>query len=167
MMIPMGFYLDGNYRVYLDLSSHIFTGIFPSVTIAVGGQWQDLLLEPQHYKSMVYVDTTKKTYNSMCLAYLRFCLYFGGPSKTIIAYTAFVSRTLRPTSMFCYFNFVRLLHLESGFDNPLANNFVLNIGKRAILRQHSSPSKQNCPYYHPCLWLFTSSWIYLEVLTAL
>jgi len=86
----------------------------------------------------------------MRLAYLRFCLYFGrcpvpADNITILSYTVFLCRTLKPTSISGYLNYVRLLHLDNGLINPLKDNFLLNLVKRGIQRKHGTPPKQKLP----------------------
>lgn len=86
----------------------------------------------------------------MRLAYLRFCLYFGrtpmpADNLTILAYTVFLARTLKPTSISGYLNYVRLLHTSNGLDNPLEGHFNLELVKRGISRVHGMPPKQKLP----------------------
>ena len=90
-------------------------------------------------------------YKSHMLAYLRFCIYYGHEpvpvdQSTLLTYTAFLARTLSPSSIKNYLNIIRILHLESGFDNPLAENFALNNLKRGIKRQKGTPPKQMLPF---------------------
>ena len=83
-------------------------------------------------------------------AYLRFCIYFGlrpvpASSQKVVAYTAFLARSLKPTSISAYLNYIRLLHLDNGFVNPLLNNFLLDSVKKGIKREKGLPSNQKLP----------------------
>jgi hypothetical protein len=82
--------------------------------------------------------------------YLRFCLHFGltpvpADQKTILAYTAFLSRGLNAASINAYINIVRLMHEASGFPNPMANNLDFNLLKRGIMREKAELPKQKLP----------------------
>ena len=52
---------------------------------------------------------------------------------------AYLARTLKPTTINCYLNIIRILHLEANFDNPMENNFELLCLKRGIARAIGSP----------------------------
>ena len=72
---------------------------------------------------------------------------------TLLSYVTFLSRTLKPTSISNYINIIRLLHLDAGLDNPLANNFELTNLRRGIARELGSPPKQMLPI--TCELLYT------------
>ena len=50
-----------------------------------------------------------------------------------------------PTSISCYLNIVRLIHLEAGHDNPLVNNWFLSTVMRGIRRCRGKPPRQKLP----------------------
>ena len=56
-----------------------------------------------------------------------------------------MSMSISPASISCYLNVIRLLHLESGFPNPLHHNFYLSSLLRGIRRNLSTPPKQKLP----------------------
>lgn len=83
-------------------------------------------------------------------AYFRFCLYFNlkpvpATQKTILCYIAYLSRTLRPSSINNYINIIRILHLEAHLENPLAHNFMVNNLKKGIARVKGTPPAQKLP----------------------
>jgi hypothetical protein len=65
--------------------------------------------------------------------------------ETLVCYVASLARRLLPSSIPNYMNVVRLLHLESGFKNPLVDNFEMSLIKRGISRQKGFPPKQKQP----------------------
>ena len=102
------------------------------------------------YRRQAYAENTKKTYNSMSLAYLRFCLYFGrtpvpADSMTIVVYAVFLTRSLKASSIPGYLNIIRLIHLDAGYSDPLIGNFNLSLVKRGIQRALGSPPCQKLP----------------------
>ena len=47
-------------------------------------------------------------------------------SQTVVCqYSAYLARRLKPSSVRQYLNVIRLLHLESGYDNPCVDNWML------------------------------------------
>ena len=105
--------------------------------------------EVKQYKSVCYAESTKATYRSCLHAYLRFCLYFGlqpvpATKETLLAYLAFLARSLKPSSIPTYLNVIRLMHLEVGLPNPL-DDWEVSIVKKGILRTHGQPPKQKLP----------------------
>ena len=62
--------------------------------------------------------------------------------RNIARYTAFLARSLLPTSIPCYLNIVRLIHLEAGYSNPLENNWFLSTVMRGIRRCRGTPPRQ-------------------------
>ncbi len=85
----------------------------------------------------------------MLKAYLRFSLYYGlsplpASQSTILRYTAFLARSLNPTSISNYLNVVRLLHVDAGFDSPLSD-WSLTMLKRGIMRMKGKPVSQKLP----------------------
>ena len=102
------------------------------------------------YKRAAYAESTKRTYKTHRDTYLRFCLYFGlrpvpAETLTICRYAVFLSRTLKPSSIACYLNIIRIMHEESGLPNPMENNWFLDMVKRGIHRLHGTPPVQKLP----------------------
>ena len=58
---------------------------------------------------------------------------------------AFLARSLLPNSIPGYMNIIRLLHLDSGFVNPLLDNWDLKMIYKGISRQLGRPPKQKSP----------------------
>ena len=65
--------------------------------------------------------------------------------KTLLAYIAFLARTLKPTSVNNYLNIIRLLHLDAGLDNPMEGNFEVSNLKKGIARELGTPPVQKLP----------------------
>ena len=65
--------------------------------------------------------------------------------ETLCLYTAYLARTLSANSIPCYLNVIWLLHLESGYQNPIAGNWELNAMKKGISRLLGQPARQKHP----------------------
>ncbi len=120
--------------------------MFPIFAGGLGSELMTLHTEAAGFKSAAYATSTKKTYSSMQLAYLRFCAYFGLRSvpaapTTVVLYVTFLVRTLKPSSLSGYLNIIRLMHAEVGLPNPLVN-WELDMVRRGILRCLGQPPKQ-------------------------
>jgi integrase len=99
---------------------------------------------------LAYASSTKKTYRCQINAYLRFCLYFDrthvpADQSTLKAYVAFLARSLNPSSIPGYLNVVRILHVQSGYDNPLEGNWELSMVKKGVSRKLGRPPAQKLP----------------------
>ena len=97
-----------------------------------------------------YAESTKAAYRTHLNTFLRFTINYDIEPVPIsqfnlLAYIAFLARTLRPTSINNYLNIIRILHQDSGFPNPLADNFAVKNLKRGIARQLGSPPEQKLP----------------------
>lgn len=106
--------------------------------------------EARKYTGSTYAESTKKSYRTHLRTYLRFCIYFNLDPVPIaqgnlIAYVAYLARTLKPSSIGNYINIIRLLHLESYLPNPLADNFGLKNVMKGIQRENGTPVKQMKP----------------------
>lgn len=82
-------------------------------------------------------------------SYLRFCLYFGktpvpASRDTVLIYMVFLARSLAPSSIPCYMNVVRLMHLEAGCDNPL-KDWEYSMIYKGIQRRLGKPPQQKLP----------------------
>ena len=105
--------------------------------------------EVRRFKKSAFALSTQKMYKSQLSSYLQFCLEFKcsplpASQSTLLCYTAFLARRLLPTSIPNYLNVVRLLHLESGYKNPLEGNFELTLLKKGINRQLGVPPSKSC-----------------------
>ena len=110
-----------------------------------------ILQEARSFTACTFAESTKSSYRTHLRAYLRFCLYFNldpvpATQMTLILYTAYLGRSLKPASVSNYLNIVRILHLEAGLQNPMENNFALTNLKRGMARQLGTPPKQMLPF---------------------
>jgi hypothetical protein len=102
------------------------------------------------FKRSAFAVSTQKTYRSQLKCYLQFCLDhrclpLPCSQDTLICYTTFLAKKMLPTSIANYLNVVRILHVESGFSNPLSDNYELSMLKRGINRLKGVPPKQKEP----------------------
>lgn len=105
------------------------------------------------YRGQAFAQSTTATYKSQLRAYLRFCLYFGYTpvpcsSHHLLRYVVFLARTLSASSIPCYLNVVRIVHLQSGFPNPLQEpffKFQKDLLMRGIKRLHGNAVRQKLP----------------------
>jgi hypothetical protein len=109
-----------------------------------------LIAEASAYKSAAFAKSTVKTYKSQTTSFLKFCMHYGIPplpasQQTLCSYLAFLSRSLWPSSIKGYMNAVRLLHIEAGFENPIAENWELSMIQRGITCMLGKPPKQKLP----------------------
>jgi hypothetical protein len=112
--------------------------------------------EARLLKSRAFADSTKASYRTHLLTYLRFCIHYGvepvpATQNTIICYTAHLARSLAPVSVNIYMNIVRILHEEAGLQNPLALNYEFNMVKRGLRRVKGVPPRQKAPITIPIL----------------
>lgn len=102
------------------------------------------------FVASTYAESTKASYRTHLRTYLRFCVYFKLEpvpitQSSLIAYIAYLARSLKPASINCYLNIIRLLHLDAGLANPLEGNFEVANLKKGIARQLGSPPIQKLP----------------------
>ena len=114
------------------------------------GRLSCLRQEVQRYKGSSYAKTTQATYRTHLRTYFRFCCFFGctpvpAERDTVCCYTAFLARSLSPSSIGGYLNIIRVLHLDAGLPNPLENNWEVTLIRRGIARQLGTPPKQKLP----------------------
>jgi hypothetical protein len=98
---------------------------------------EELMREVRRYKQAAYAETTKTAYKCHLKSYMSFCIEFArtpipASQQTIVAYTTYLARRLVPSSIPVYLNVLRILHLEAGFKNPLAENWELGLVKHGI-----------------------------------
>ena len=78
-------------------------------------------------RNAAFATNTKRTYKSQIACYMKFCDKFGlipvpASQETLTLYCSYLARSLSSSSIPGYLNVIRLMHLEAGFQNPLANN---------------------------------------------
>jgi hypothetical protein len=108
------------------------------------------MCEVRQYKRAAYAETTKVAYKCHLRSYMSFCIAFSctpipATQRTVVAYTTYLARRLVPSSIPVYLNVIRILHLEAGHPNPLAENWELGLIKRGINRIHGRPPLQKLP----------------------
>ena len=117
---------------HVTLLMHTFTG-------AVHAQEQQLDAELRKYRGQAFfAQSTAATYKSQLRTYFRFCLYFGYrpvpfSSHNLLRYVLFLAQTLAASSIACYLNVVRILHLQRGFPNPLQDT-LFKFQKELLMR---------------------------------
>jgi hypothetical protein len=109
-----------------------------------------LLNQASAFKGAAFAKSTVKTYKSQTGSYLKFCMHYNvqplpSSQETLCSYLAFLSRSLSPNSIKGYMNAVRLLHIEAGFPNPIAQNWEISMIQRGISRLMGKPPKQKMP----------------------
>jgi hypothetical protein len=107
---------------------------------------ETLRAEAVQFRGSAFASTTQKMYRSHLKSYLNFCCQYEvspvpAEQDTLVAYMAFLARTLSPSSIPAYMKIVRLLHLDSGFRNPLESNWELKMTYKGISRQLGWPTK--------------------------
>ena len=104
----------------------------------------------QMYRSNSFAASTWRTYSAQLSAYLDFCGKLN-ISPTPISqldlgrYIAFLSRRLSFCSIRQYLNVVRLIHLDSGFKNPLEQNWYVASILKGVRRVKGDSSLQKLP----------------------
>lgn len=99
--------------------------------------------------------STRRTYTASQHRFLSFCYWSqqlndnGSPlpanERTLMLYAAYLSRTLKATSIKVYLAGVRSLHIENGFGNPLANCLRLERVLRGIKRIQGTGTRPRLP----------------------
>jgi hypothetical protein len=90
--------------------------------------------EARAYKSLSFAPSTKSAYRTHLMTFLRFCFYYDVTPvpvqmEVLSCYVAHLARTMSPSSISVYLNIVRIIHLEAGHENPLSDNFDLQMIK--------------------------------------
>ena len=99
-----------------------------------------LKAETATFKLSAFSENTKRSYKSQLYSYIRFCLHYGlvavpASPSTICDYSSFLARSLKSSSIPCYLNVIRILHVDAGYENPLERNWQLTMVKRGISRK--------------------------------
>ncbi|XP_013410293.1 uncharacterized protein LOC106173644, partial [Lingula anatina] len=94
----------------------------------------------QHYRSLCYADSTKRTYSSFLRSYFHFCasmsyVAFPADNLTLCRYVAHLAEKLHASSIPKYLAVIRIIHLEMGLDNPIQDNWALKTVLRGIQRE--------------------------------
>ena len=110
---------------------------------------EKLKSEARGFKKSAFATTTQKTYRCQLKCFLQFCLEHKCVAlpvspDTMLCYVAFLARKMVPTSIACYLNVVRILHVEAGYSNPL-ESYELAMVKRGIKREKGLPPNQKEP----------------------
>ena len=109
-----------------------------------------LELEVAQYRAATFADSTKSTYRAQFKVYMQFCMHHGYmpvpiTSDKLCMYAAFLARTRKFSTVRQYLNVVRILHLESGFPNPLLDNWFLRSVRLGIQRVKGDSLVQKLP----------------------
>ena len=104
----------------------------------------------QMYRSNSFAASTWRTYSAQLSAYLDFCGKLNISPAPISQldlgrYIAFLSRRLSFCSIRQYLNVVRLIHLDSGFKNPLEQNWYVASILKGVRRVKGDSSLQKLP----------------------
>jgi hypothetical protein len=88
----------------------------------------------EYIRSHVLAESTKKTYSSHFSMYKKFCLAQGISlvpitQRDLARYIAYLSYRLKFSSIQNYLSVVRLLHLESGYSNPISTYYITSTQK--------------------------------------
>ena len=91
------------------------------------------------WRTNLYADSTKVTYRSQMQTYLAFCDSIRCPavpadSSTVCRYIAFLARNKSYTTKNQYLSVIRILHLELGRTNPIADDWNISSLLKSIKR---------------------------------
>ena len=103
-----------------------------------------------HYRGMAFARSTQRAYSSHLKSYLEFCALYGynplpADNTQLCRYAAYLASRLCYNSITKYLNIIRLLHLESGLQNPLENNYFVGTVLRGIKRDKGSAVHRKLP----------------------
>lgn len=106
--------------------------------------------EVQHWKAQLFAPATKSTYASHLRIYTKFCASIKVPpvpasSDTLQRYAAFLARTRTSATVQQYFNIIRIIHLECGRPNPIADNWQVRSLLQGIKRGKGGSAKSKEP----------------------
>ena len=81
-------------------------------------------------RALTFAESTRRTYQCQQSLYLRFCADLNIASVPISScnlgcYIAYLGQKLSYSSVRQYLNVMRIMHLDEGHCNPLANNWYL------------------------------------------
>jgi hypothetical protein len=106
--------------------------------------------EARAFKAQAFAPSTKLSYRTHLMAFVRFCMYYDltpvpATQETLSCYVAHLARTMSPNSISIYLNIIRIMHEEAGLKNPLEDNFEIMMIKRGVKRVKGVPPKQKAP----------------------
>jgi hypothetical protein len=95
-------------------------------------------------------EATKSTYRSQLTSYLKFCIKYDyqpvpASTLTLCRYIAHLTLRLKYSSVKQYLNVVRILHLEYGLNNPLADNYGLKSVLKGVRRLQGDSVSRKSP----------------------
>lgn len=101
-------------------------------------------------RALTFAESTRRTYQSQQSQYLRFCESLNIAPVPISScnlgrYIAFLGSKLSYSSVRQYLNVVRIMHLEEGHGNPLANNWYLNSILKGLRRHRGNGVSKKLP----------------------
>ena len=106
---------------------------------------------------LTFSESTRRTYMSQQLLYLRFCAGLNIAPVPISScnlgrYIAFLGSRLCYSSVRQYLNIVHIMHLEAGYGNPLSDNWYVAPILKGLRRHEGDGSKQKLPITVAVLW---------------
>lgn len=114
----------GGHSTYVSalVSFFFYAGLTPFSTWALDARLRTL-------RGSMLAPSTKKTYGSYLRTYISFCNYLGIPivpisTLNLCRFVAYLSLRLSFMSIRNYISVVRLLHLETGHNNPIDSYLV-------------------------------------------
>ena len=101
-------------------------------------------------RALTFAESTRRTYQSQQALYLQFCAGLHIAPVPISPcnlgrYIAFFGSRLSYSSIRQYLNVVRILHLDEGYTNPLANNWYLTSILKGLRRHKGDGVTQKLP----------------------
>ena len=102
------------------------------------------------YRRSAYAASSLRAYRCHLRVYQHFCASAGccpvpASQETLCRFAAFLARSRSSSSVRQYLNIVRLVHLELGLNNPLADNFHLKTLLNGIRRSSRKSMCQKLP----------------------
>ncbi|KAK7501458.1 hypothetical protein BaRGS_00007262, partial [Batillaria attramentaria] len=116
----------------------------------------ELNSEVAMFRGCMFAMNTAKTYRTHLATFLDFCNKLCIPpvpvsESTVARYAAFLARKLKPASVRQYLNVVRILHLESGLDNPCKDSRLVKSTLKGIEREKGCEIVRKTPITPPLL----------------
>lgn len=101
-------------------------------------------------RALTFAESTRRTYQSQQALYLQFCTSLHIAPVPISPcnlgrYIAFLGSRLSYSSTRQYLNVVRIMHLDEGHSNPLANNWYLTSILKGLRRHKGDGVNQKLP----------------------
>ena len=99
---------------------------------------------------LTFAESTRRTYQSQQSLYLQFCAGLNIAPVPISScnlgrYIAYLGSKLSYSSVRQYLNVVRIMHLDEGHSNPLANNWYLSSILKGLRRHKGDGVSQKLP----------------------